>query len=186
MLADSDVELFKRYKISGVQINLLLNSGLSAIVRINIDKENIARVDELLDTLGERIDKRDELKIDFGQVLPFTEICKSIESDCYNNEQFADVMLPLYEKVLAHGFTMNKMAAYPAPRLNFCCADYVNAFVVDNRGELYRCWNHVGNLISPFAAQSTLKAAVHTPTRRANVIALSVSAKCPTTNIYNR
>ncbi|MBQ3452344.1 MAG: SPASM domain-containing protein, partial [Selenomonadaceae bacterium] len=175
LLEDSDVELFKKYKISGAQItidgvkeihdsrrrsitnestfdllidrvNLLLNNGLSVIVRVNIDKENIDRVDELLEVLAERIDKRAELKIDFGQVSPFTDICKSIESDCYNNEQFADVMIPLYEKVLARGFTVNKMAAYPAPRVNFCCTDYVNSFVVDNRGELYRCWNHVGNL----------------------------------------
>jgi len=175
LLEDSDVELFKQYKINGAQItidgvkevhdsrrrsvtgestfdklidrvNFLLNENLSVIVRINIDKENIDRVDELLDVLSERITHREELKIDFGQVSPFTDICKSIESDCYNNAQFADIMLPLYEKVLAHGFTVNKMAAYPAPRVNFCCADYVNSFVVDNHGELYRCWNHVGNL----------------------------------------
>lgn len=175
LLEDSDVEQFKRYKIRGAQItidgvkeihdkrrrsvtgestfdklidrvNFLLNENLSAVVRINIDKENIARVDELLDTLAERIDKREELKIDFGQVSPFTDICKSIESDCYNNAQFADVMIPLYEKVLARGFTVNKMAAYPVPRLNFCCVDYVNSFVVDNRGDIYSCWNHVGNL----------------------------------------
>lgn len=175
LLEDSDVELFKKYKINGAQItidgvkeihdkrrrsvtnestfdrlidrvNLLFNNGLSVIVRINIDKDNISRVDELLDILAERINLRDKLKIDFGQVSPFTDICKSIESDCYNNEQFADVMLPLYEKVLAHGFEMNKMAAYPVPRLNFCCTDYVNSFVVDNRGDIYNCWNHVGNL----------------------------------------
>ncbi len=175
LLDDSDVENFKRYKIHGAQItidgikeihdsrrrnvtgestfdklidrvNLLLNENLSVIVRINIDKENIARVDELLDVLAERIDKHADLKIDFGQVSPFTDICKSIESDCYNNEQFADIMIPLYSKVLARGFTVNKMAAYPVPRVNFCCVDYVNSFVVDNRGELYRCWNHVGNL----------------------------------------
>lgn len=54
-------------------------------------------------------------------------------------------MLPLYAEVSARGFTMSKLAAYPAPRLNSCCADFVNSFVVDNRGELYRCWNHVGN-----------------------------------------
>ncbi|MBD3879500.1 MAG: radical SAM protein, partial [Quinella sp. 1Q5] len=142
LLEDSDVELFKKYKISGAQItidgvkevhdsrrraitgestfdrlidrvNLLLNSGSSVVVRINIDKENIARVDELLDVLAERINKREELKIDFGQVSPFTDICKSIESDCYNNAQFADVMLPLYEKVFERGFTVNKMTAYP-------------------------------------------------------------------------
>ena len=175
LLDDADIENFKRYKITGAQITIdgpqdihdsrrrsitgastfdrliervdrLLNENLSAVVRINIDKENLARVDELLDTLAERINCRDKLKVGFGQVLPYTDVCKSIESDCYNNEQFADIMLPLYEKVLTRGFSMNKMAAYPSPRVNFCCADYVNSFVVDNRGELYRCWHHVGNL----------------------------------------
>ena len=175
LLDDSDVELFKKYKINGAQItidgvkeihdsrrrsitgestfdklidsvNLLLNENLSAIIRVNIDKENIDRVEELLDVLAERIYKREELKIDFGQVSAYTDICKSIESDCYNNAQFADVMLPLYEKVLARGFDMNKMVVYPAPRVNFCCADYVNSFVIDNHGELYRCWHHVGNI----------------------------------------
>lgn len=175
LLEPADIENFKRYKIKGAQItidgskeihdsrrcsitgestfdklinsvNLLLNNGLKAIVRINIDKENLDRIDELLDILAEKIDCRAELKIDFGQVSPFTEICKSIESDCYNNEQFADIMLPLYEKVSARGFTMSKMAAYPSPRVNSCCADFANSFVVDKDGELYRCWNHVGNL----------------------------------------
>lgn len=175
LLDDADIENFKRYKINGAQITIdgpqdihnsrrrsitgastfdrmiervdrLLNENLSAVVRINIDRENLARVDELLDTLAARIDKREELKIGFGQVLSYTDVCKSIESDCYNNEQFADIMLPLYEKVLVRGFSVNKMAAYPSPRVNFCCADYVNSFVVDNRGELYRCWHHVGNL----------------------------------------
>ena len=174
LLEDSDAEQFRKYKIKFAQItidgvkeihdkrrrsvnnestfdklidrvNLLLNSGLRVIIRVNIDKENISRVEELLDVLAERIDKREELNISFGQVLPLTNICKSIESDCYNNAQFADIMLPLYEKVSACGFTMNKMAAYPTPRVNSCCADYANSFVVDKDGELYRCWNHVGD-----------------------------------------
>jgi uncharacterized protein len=175
LLDDADIMNFKQYKIHGAQItidgvkeihdsrrrsvtgestfdklidrvNLLLNENFSVIVRINIDKDNISRVDELLDILAKKINRRAELKIAFGQVSPFTDICKSIEGDCYNNAQFADVMLPLYEKVLARGFTINKMAAYPEALMNACCADYVNSFVVDNRGELYRCWNHVGNL----------------------------------------
>ena len=175
LMTDSDIENFKRYKIHGAQVtidgvkeihdarrknitgestfdkliervNALLNNDLSAIVRINIDKENISRVDELLKILRERIDKYENLKIDFGQVTAFTEICKSIESDCYDNEQFAEIMLPLYEKVFAQGFKVNKMSAYPSPRVNFCCVDYVNSFVIDNSGALYQCWNHVGNL----------------------------------------
>ena len=175
LMTDSDIENFKKYKIHGAQVtidgvkeihdarrknitgestfdkliervNALLNNDLTAIVRINIDKENIRRVDELLKILRERIDKYENLKIDFGQVTAFTEICRSIESDCYGNEQFAEIMLPLYEKVFANGFKINKMNVYPSPHVNFCCSDYANSFVVDNHGSIYRCWNHVGNL----------------------------------------
>ena len=174
LMDDADVENFKRYKISGAQItidgpreihdarrknvtgestfdklidraNALLNNDLTAIVRINIDKDNLARVDELLATLREKISCYENLKIDFGQVTAFTDICRSIESNCYGNEQFADIMLPLYEKVEAAGFSMNKMSAYPSPRTNYCCTDYVSSFVVDNTGALYKCWNVVGD-----------------------------------------
>ena len=174
LMDDADVENFKRYKISGAQItidgpreihdarrknvtgestfdklidraNALLNNDLTAIVRINIDKDNLARVDELLATLREKISRYENLKIDFGQVTAFTDICRSIESNCYGNEQFADIMLPLYEKVEAAGFSMNKMSAYPSPRTNYCCTDYVSSFVVDNTGALYKCWNVVGD-----------------------------------------
>ena len=174
LMTNDDIEKFKKYKIGGAQItidgpkeihdsrrknitnestfdklidcaNSLLNNDLTVIVRINIDKENINRVDELLETLRARIDKHENLKIDFGQVSAFTDICKSIESDCYNNEQYADMMLPLYTKVQNLGFDVNKMSVYPSPRVNYCCSDYANSFVVDNRGEIFRCWNHVGN-----------------------------------------
>lgn len=175
LLEDSDVEFFKKYKIQGAQItidgvkevhdsrrrnntgestfdklidrvNLLLNKGLTVIVRINIDKENIDCVDEFLDILAERIVNRERLNISFGQVLPINEVCRSIKSDCYDNAQFADIMLPLYEKVSNRGFTTKKLLGYISSRVNSCCADYANSFVVDKNGELYRCWNHVGNL----------------------------------------
>ena len=175
LMDDADIAAFKKYKINGAQItidgppeihdqrrrniknestfdklidrvNALLSNDLSAIVRINIDKENISRVDELLKILRERIDRRDKLRIGFGQVTAYNEICKSVEDDCYSNEQFADIMLPLYEKVQAHGFKVSRLLVYPIPRVNFCgCAEYLNSFVVDNTGALYKCWNVVGD-----------------------------------------
>lgn len=174
LMDDADIEKFKRYKIHGAQItidgprevhdarrrnvtgkstfdklidrvNALLNNELDAIVRINIDKDNISRVDELLATLREKIDRYENLKIDFGQVTAFTEICRSIESDCYGNAQFADVMIPLYAKVQTCGFKVSRYLVYPTSRVNFCgCAECANAFVVDNTGALYKCWNIVG------------------------------------------
>jgi len=174
LLEDSDIEKFQKYKIQGAQVtidgpkeihdsrrknisgassfdklidslNVLLKNNFTVICRINIDKENINNVEELLEILREKVERYEDLKIDFGQVSAFTEICKSIESNCYDNEQYAVIMFPLYAKVAEYGFEVNKMTVYPSPRTNYCCADLANSFVVDNYGELYRCWNHVGN-----------------------------------------
>ena len=194
LMKDEDIESFKRFKIRGAQITIdgppkihdarrisidgsstfdklvnrandLLNANLEVIVRINIDKENLEHVDELLEILRDRIERHEKLKIDFGQVSSFTEICKSIESDCYNNDQYAEILLPLYAKVLSMGFSMNKMSVYPNPRANFCCTDYVNSFVVDERGLLYRCWNHVGNEKFSCGSLSNLKDKMPTSNR---------------------
>ena len=176
LMDDSDVENFKKYKILRAQItidgpkeihdqrrknitgestfdklidrvNALLNNDLTATIRINVDKENISHIEELLQILSEKIKCRENLQVSFGKVSAHTEICKSIEESCYSNEQFADIMLPLYEKVEAHGFKVSRRLVYPVPRVNFCgCAEYVNNFVVDNNGLIYKCWNVVGEV----------------------------------------
>ena len=173
LMTDEDLETFNKYKIAGAQLtidgpkeihdrrrisvngrstfdtliqnaNKLLNNDFDVVIRVNVDKENIDHVPELLRILRERIERYDKIKIDFGQVTAFTEVCRSIESSCYDSEQYADVMLPLYDKVIALGFAMNKMNVYPSVRFNYCCADYINSFVIDMDGCIYKCWNHVG------------------------------------------
>lgn len=173
LLTDSDIEAFKKYHIRGAQITLdgpkeihdsrrpscngessfdklitninnLLNNDLDVIIRVNVDKDNISYCKDLLWTLKTTIDRYDLLKIDFGKVAAFTDICRSIESSCYDAEQYADILLPLYDKVISMGFSMNKMTVYPSVKYNYCCADYVNSFVVDVDGFLYKCWNQVG------------------------------------------
>lgn len=125
-------------------VNKLLNAGINVIIRINIDKENIGKIDELLQILKDKIIRKDQVRIDFGKVTAFTEACKSIESECFDNDEYADLLLPLYGKVMAYGFIMNKMAIYPSPRYNYCCADYANSFVIDTLGNIHKCWNYVG------------------------------------------
>ena len=92
-MKDEDIESFKRFKIRGAQITIdgppkihdarrisidgsstfdklvnrandLLNANLEVIVRINIDKENLEHVDELLEILRDRIERHEKLKID--------------------------------------------------------------------------------------------------------------------------
>lgn len=173
LLTDEDLELFSKYHINGAQItidgpknihderrkscngdstfdtlitniNKALKKGLDIIVRVNIDKDNISYCEELLAILKNRIEKYELIKIDFGKVSMFTDICRSIESSCYDAEQYADVLLPLYDKVIDMGFSMNKMVAYPSVKFNYCCADYINSFVIDVDGYIYKCWNQVG------------------------------------------
>ena len=173
LLTDADLECFSRYHINGAQItidgpkeihdsrriscngdstfdilieniNKAVNKGIEIIVRVNIDKDNIDYCEDLLSLLKKRVEKYSLLKIDFGKVAAFTEICRSIESSCYDVEQYADLLLPLYDKVINMGFSMNKMVVYPTVKFNYCCADYANSFVVDVDGYIYKCWNQVG------------------------------------------
>ena len=173
LLTDDDIEKFKKYGIYGAQItidgikeihdsrrinvtgestfdklienaNKLLNNDIEVIIRINVDKNNINGIEDLLNDLKKKINKYDKLKLDFGKVAVFTEVCKSIKSDCFTTEQYAEILLPLYGKVMDMGFTMNNMTVYPTIKYNYCCADYVNSFVVDVDGYLYKCWNDVG------------------------------------------
>lgn len=168
-----DIDKFKAYNIKGAQItidgpkevhdsrrvnvtgestfdlminnvNMLLNNDLDVIVRINIDRDNIETVEELLNILKSKVLRYDRMKLDFGKVSQFTEICKSVESSCFDNEQYAELLLPLYAKAFELGFTINRMNVYPSLHFNFCCSDYVNAFVIDVDGYMYKCWNHVG------------------------------------------
>ena len=134
------------YEVIVANINKLLENNINVIVRINIDKLNINMVGELLNELKRKITKYNKIKIDFGKVSVFTDICKSVENHCFDNEQYANVMLPLYEEAWKRGFSMNQMIIYPRLRFNYCCFDYVNSYVVDVEGNLYKCWNHVGNL----------------------------------------
>lgn len=173
LLKESDIQEFKKYNIRGAQItidgpkevhdsrrvnitgestfdlmlrnvNMLLNADLDVIVRTNVDQNNLKDTTALLEILKAQITKYDRIKIDFGKVSIFTEVCKSIESSCFDNEQYAEVLLPLYAKAVDMGFVLNKMNLYPQVRFNFCCADYYNSYVIDVDGYMYKCWNHVG------------------------------------------
>ena len=173
LLTDQDILLFKKYNIKRAQVtidgpkdvhdsrriscdgkstfdllisnvNKLIDSGLDVIVRINVDKENINKIKELIFILKDRIDKYSKLKIDFGKVSTLKEVCKSIEKSCFDNEEYADLLLSLTDNIINMGFDINKMNIYPQVRYNYCCADYVNSFVIDVDGFIYKCWNHVG------------------------------------------
>lgn len=127
-------------------INALLHNKIQVSLRINIDKNNIESIDNLLLFLKTNIDQTEDLLISFGKLSPFTEMCKDVETYCFDNTDFGLERLKLYQKVLNYGFKRCKMLAYPKPKFNVCGAEYANGFVVDHNGYLYKCWNQIGRI----------------------------------------
>lgn len=124
-------------------IKLMKQSGGRVNIRVNIDKTNINYVEELLRLLAK--ENLTDLAINFGQVTAYTEACKSIESSCLNTEEYSNVTIKLQKMLHEYGFAADDYPYYPGLKGNYCCADQINAYVIDPDGYLYKCWNNIGD-----------------------------------------
>lgn len=127
-------------------INALLSTGeIRVVLRVNVDKTNDDDVESLVKILSERLVSHD-VAITFGQVTAYTKVCKGIETSCYGNGEFAMQLLKYYGLLQQYGFGGSNKFPYPKAKLNYCCAEYLNSFVVDHEGYVYKCWNEVGRI----------------------------------------
>lgn len=110
-------------------------------LRINTDKENSNKVTEVLDVLEEK-----ELLTSVNPYLGFVDSY----NDCYNKDtclsanDFSNVDINFYEELKNKGVSVDKLSKYPTRVYNYCTADSSCGFVIDNKGDLYKCWNDVG------------------------------------------
>ncbi|TCO64231.1 radical SAM protein [Caldanaerobacter subterraneus] len=110
-------------------------------LRINVDKENVNRVNEILDGL-ERRGLKNKLSVYLGYVEP-TNDCY-VPNKCLSMHEYSKVTY-MFEKVLKErGFSNNLMHKYPHLKYNFCGADSVNSMVIDPEGYIYKCWSDIG------------------------------------------
>ena len=111
-------------------------------LRVNVDKEFTRdTVGLLLDEL-EAAGIRDRVSVNFALIEPVTTVCANISENCYDNAGFSSVETEYYALLSERGFRIEKL---PSPSPAACMAQLINAFVVDPDGDLYRCWNYVGN-----------------------------------------
>lgn len=127
-------------------INRILKTNkMEVVIRINVDKSNENDIERLIEILSEKFISK-KVRITFGQVTAYTEACRSIESSCFDNGEFAVNLLKYYSILEKYGFGDYNDFPYPEAKLNYCCAELFNSFVVDHEGYLYKCWNEVGNI----------------------------------------
>lgn len=110
------------------------------VVRVNIDKENVGKIDELLDDL---IDAglRNKIGIFYMPVWSDTPACKDMSESCVSDMDFLKIEQDLLKKTLEKGFGMSK---YPLPSIGGCGLLHENSFFIDPDGDLYSCVKTVG------------------------------------------
>ena len=117
---------------------LAKNHGISTSIRINVDKETQGELAQLLELMIEK-ELSDNLYL--GHVQGNTDGSKEFFENCLSTEEFARVCSE-YEHLL---FSKKIQTDYPTPTRMGCGADYLYSYVIDADGDMYKCWNEIGN-----------------------------------------
>ncbi len=116
-------------------------NDIEVAVRINIDKKNYERAEEVIDVL---VEKKLAQRITVGPAMvdAVTPICRNIENLCLPSYLFyGDILVRFAQKAMREGL---KMTILPHLKLSNCMADALNAYIIGCDGLLYKCWNDVG------------------------------------------
>lgn len=112
-------------------------------IRVNVDKSFTPEiVGQLLDEL-DRAGLKDGIGLYFGRLEASTTACANIAEDCYGAEGFAKIETDFYRILLEKGFAVTHL---PSPQATACFAQLVNSFMLDPEGNLYKCYNFVGDV----------------------------------------
>ncbi len=113
-----------------------LDGILSVSLRINVDYKNINNVDSVVSY----IKKYNMLKYVspyLGLVIPYNE--NYMGERCLSSQVYSKYNL---EFIIKNNLSTRMM--YPNPKVNYCGADYMNSWVIDDKGYMYKCWNDIG------------------------------------------
>jgi uncharacterized protein len=120
-------------------------SVLSIGIRVNLDLSNSGEYERLLDLLVER-GLSGRVSVYPGRIVAYDEgigaPSESYRPACYTLPEFALVEREFLARARALGLASTEL---PQPLSTPCTAVRVNELVVGARGELYKCWDSVGN-----------------------------------------
>jgi uncharacterized protein len=118
---------------------------LQVSVRINVDTGNFPHAEELLRILADR-GLSGRLTVYVGQIVGVNDGAASPSSTyrtpCFTNPEFAQAELEFEALAARYGFGRPTL---PKPSGAPCTAVRGNELVVGSEGELYKCWDSVGN-----------------------------------------
>jgi uncharacterized protein len=114
-------------------------------IRVNLDAHNVAAYEQLLDTLVDR-GLSGRVNVNPGQIVAYDEgigaPSETYRARCFTLPEFADVEREFLAAAHQRGLAEPHL---PGPISTPCTAVRENELVVGANGELYKCWDSVGN-----------------------------------------
>ena len=111
--------------------------NLKITIRVNTDKTNIHRVDEILDFI-EKYELKNRIGLYLAPIDNVNGTCNATQ--CFNNQEFAVEQLQFIKRNLERGFNFVNI---PSPNVYICGAPSSNSCVIDAEGDIYKCWDDV-------------------------------------------
>jgi uncharacterized protein len=116
-------------------IQTLLDYDVRVLCRVNIDKNNINELEEIISPLGKYAD-RNNLSVYVAPILKHTKAC---EEYCFDYSEYPEIFDRAYQILFDYNFLKSIDEFVPKRRINCCSTRASNELVVDTRGTLFKC-----------------------------------------------
>lgn len=114
-------------------------------IRVNVDRSNAAAFGRVLSEFStDSALRRYITRFSPARVISWPSSRCAWREVCYGTEEYGDIEVGLADEAYRlHGVRLLRL---PKPRRGMACtALHANSHVIGPSGELYRCWNHVGD-----------------------------------------
>ncbi len=115
--------------------------GIRKIIRINVDKTNLASTYQLLDYIGKNGLKLTKCTVDFGIVKSNSAACADYAGNCLSPDEIGNVLYDLWKYAEQQGFRYN---IKPRQHYLYCGLYRENNYTITPNCEVYKCWEQAG------------------------------------------
>lgn len=107
-------------------------------IRMNVDRKNVGESYDLINILKEK-DALESTSMYLAMVDNINE--NYCNEDCLSIADFSKKEIEFYHKAIDDGVQINGV---PNTNYSICGAVAINSFIIDPKGDLYKCWNTIG------------------------------------------
>lgn len=119
-------------------VKQLIAAGIGVSIRVNIDKNNISELKDILPHLKSvGIEK---INVNLGWLNTISDVCAGIKNDCLSYEEYCKIVLDWNKLLVKHGFATSDLDFHPS-LASPCSITGADSIVINPVGDISKCWN---------------------------------------------